>query len=123
MADNLQVLREVDKLDRLGPDQVRVNLVDVAGVHPVQAEAIIAFVDQRFGAGVDGMQRWFDVIGTRFELMIALQECDVGNGRTAWDVLIETPTNADNSWEGGGRPENIGFALDDIVQLIQHLGI
>lgn len=126
-----QVLREIDKWDKVGAEGVRARLttgltdssgaqVPGVGLHPVQADAIIAFIDQRFGAGVEGMERWFDLVGTRLQLIVGLDQMVIReNGYTAWDSLIDAPTNADNTWSTGRRPENIGWALDDIACLVR----
>jgi len=127
-----QSLREIDKWDKVGPDGVLARLttgltdqsgaeIPGVGVHPVQAEALVAFIDGRFGAGVKGMETWFDTIGGRFALMTFLDQAPCGDteGYTLWDKLIDMPVNPDQSWSGDARPENIGWALDDILNLLK----
>lgn len=123
----IQALREIDKWDKVGAEGVYQRLTDGlidksgakipgAGLHSIQAEAILAFIDGRFGTGIYGMRNWFDLIGGRFR-MIAFLESQPSPDRpsmTKWDDLIEMPTCENNTWENGCRPKNIGWALDDI---------
>lgn len=132
MSLSTQVLREIDKWDKVGREGVKKRLTTgltdesgavIAGVglHIVQAEAIVALLDQRFGEGVNGMARWFNLIGTRFALMTALEGISPSDGRTMWDDLIDMPVNDDETWSEGRRPKNIGWALDDIAEAVRAL--
>jgi len=116
---NLQVLREIDKIDRLGLQTVQENLVNVAGVHPIQAIAIIRLFDGTFGDGLDSIEKWHATIGTRFDLMAMLESTPTENGYTAWDELLDMKQNQDQTWSDGGRPQNIGWALDDLVKMLK----
>lgn len=119
MGAAFQVLREIDKADKIGRDGVFAMLttgrtdasgafVKGVGMQPFQAEFICSAV---FGGGLDHTAR----IVLRVDLMAAL---DRGDGETAWDRLLSMPANDDETWRNGGRPRNIGWALDDIVAAI-----
>ncbi len=125
----MQVMRSIDKWDRLGRTGVYDLLttgrtdesgafVPGCGIHPAQAGAICAFVGQDFGVGIEGMEKWFGRIGSRFHLMIRLEETVTTDGTTAWDRLLAMPVNEDDTWSDGRRPANIGWALDDIIILL-----
>lgn len=108
-ADRTQVLRSIDKYDRLG----RVGVYELlttgrtdesshfmpgCGLNPLEALAILRFIET-------GAPKQMDLVASRFDMMIALEETvvDETTGRTAWDVLLDM------------KPENIAWALDDLV--------
>jgi histidyl-tRNA synthetase len=80
IADPAEVLRQVDKIDKIGPDQVRAALVDDAGLTAAQADRCVAlaaistpdesFVDQVGALGVEheeldqGLELLADVVRT-----------------------------------------------------------
>jgi histidyl-tRNA synthetase len=80
IADPAEVLRQVDKIDKIGPDQVRAALVDDAGLTAAQADRCVAlaaistpdesFVDRVRALGVDheeldqGLELLADVVRT-----------------------------------------------------------
>lgn len=124
------VLRTVDKFDDVGPEGVMARLttgltdasgarIEGAGIHPIQAGAIVAFLDGRFGEGVDGMEGWFKYIGGRLQMMAALEQVPLAGGGTLLDKLIDMPQNEDNTWSETGRPQNIGWALDDLLEFVK----
>jgi hypothetical protein len=127
MADNLQVFREIDKLDKIGAEGVRAMLLDGrvdesgafvpgVGLHTFQADFILACITPG-----DGALGKTPMLVSRINLMAAMEErvADPATGETHWDRLLALPANADNSWAGGGRPANIGWALDDIIEVIR----
>jgi len=124
MVDKLQVLREIDKLDRIGPDGVRKMLTtgmkDASGtfnkgvgLDDFTAEYFVTICTQKGEGNVilANLQR----LHSRLNLMIKLEETVIDGDTTAWDQLINMTPNADETWANGGRPANIGWALDDII--------
>lgn len=120
---NLQVLREIDKLDKIGEAGVRAMLTDGMkdasgafnagiGLHPAQAEFILACI-----SGASDPLKRITMLCDRFAFMAKLEETvvDEKTGETAWDRLLNMPRNDNESWDNGGRPANIGWALDDLV--------
>jgi hypothetical protein len=109
----LQVLRQIDKLDRVGLagvfDRLTTGAKDDSG----------AFVpgvgmDRANAATLLGLMN-LQPLTSRLELMVALEDHQRPDGSSAWDALLAMRPNADNSWRNGGRPENIGWALDDLI--------
>ena len=124
-----QVLREIDKIDRVGIDGVRQRLttgtVDESGARlpglglsSMQAEIILSFVDQLFGSGVVGMRTWFNVVPCRIQTMAVLKSVEIAPGYTLLDKLIDMPVTEDGFWSDGARPKNIGWALDDLAEIL-----
>ena len=127
----LQVLREIDKLDKIGIDGVCAMLGDGmrdasgafnkgVGLHPLQIGMIRIFFDNSEG-GFEALERSMkrlSQISQRIHFMAHLEETVVcaASGETAWDRLLAMPTNDDETWKNGGRPANIAWALDDIIQ-------
>jgi hypothetical protein len=109
----LQVLRQIDKLDRVGLagvfDRLTTGAKDDSG----------AFVpgvgmDRANAATLLGLMN-LQPLTSRLELMVALEDHQRPDGSSAWDALLAMRPPADNSWRNGGRPENIGWALDDLI--------
>lgn len=132
MADAESVLRAIDKYDRVGPEGVRARLTDGlqdksgamiegVGLSKTQAEVIISFLDGRHGDGLDGMKSWFNHVPARFRLMSFLDQAYVDGERTYLDLLLEMPKNEDQTWKDGGRPANLGWAMDDIIAAVRKL--
>lgn len=121
-ATHLQILRCIDKTDKLGKDGV-VELLQ----KPLSEFG--ADLDPVF-AGVVGMLLHADLnsvrnvllrasrVRSRLALIVLLDETQHEDKPTALDYLISMPTNRDNTWSNGGRPENIAWALDDILELL-----
>ena len=121
-----QVLREIDKLDKVGPIGVFARLT--AGLTDTSGAAIE-------GAGLTNKQALIIMAGIaspissspvvrkvsgRIAMMVALEKIETDDtGYTAWDRLIDMPVNDDETWSEGRRPRNIGWALDDIVALLR----
>lgn len=107
----IQCLRTIDKVDRLGLDAVTKLLMepmpDGPDLDAGQAFCIGAFLE----AGTGGP------ICDRFLAIDGLERTDLGDGTTAWDRLIALPQNPDQTWRDGGRPENIAWAIDDLIAL------
>jgi hypothetical protein len=111
----LQVLRSLDKQDRLGEPAVLDLLTNGrtdesgaftpgCGLSNAQAVTLLGLlkcVDAAFNLGHEHSVR----IANRFEMIERLDAVilDIASGRTAWDELIDM------------RPANIGWVLDDIV--------
>jgi hypothetical protein len=123
----LQFLRTLDKRDRLGVDAtvelLQQDMPVGPGLDPVRAELVKRFlvIGGGDGAGViEEIGSWFEEVRTvslRLELMVALDSGQtMVEGKSAWDRLLELPPNADETWRDGGRPRNIGWALDDLIE-------
>lgn len=132
--EQLAVLRTVDKYDKLG----RQGVVDLlqkpleefgADLMPWQAELIGDFIESGKGSAsneetLDRMAATFRRIvsvSDRFKFIGALegQVVDLTTGETAWDRLLGMPQNEDETWKDGGRPKNIAFAVDDLIERIR----
>lgn len=110
-ATRTDVLRAIDKHDKLGAsgvfDLLTTGRTDQSGAFTKgcglsngQAMAIIQFVESSNPQSQ---------ISARLALMCELESTvvDQNTGKTAWDMLLEM------------RPENIGWALDDIIEAIK----
>ena len=123
----IQVLRTIDKLDKIGRDGV-VDLLQKpvsefgADLDPVRAALIGMFLDtgsDSNGQTLENIGVFFQSVArvrSRLDLMVALEDREVEPGVTAWDRLLCLPCNDDETWRDGGRPANIAWALDDIVK-------
>ncbi len=137
MADHtetqIQVLRTIDKLDKVGLEGVEklltTGLMDASGsfipgcgLDPIQTHLLMGFLATKADtneATLKAMSAWFDhaqQVRSRVDMMVFLEDTDIGHGRTAWDRLLETRTNADETWSEGGRPANIAWVLDDLIK-------
>ena len=120
-----QVLRTIDKADKIGVAGV-VELLQRpvedfgAGLDPVRAALIGRFLETKGDTNeqtLANMRAWFDhapQVMRRLDLAVTLDEIAVGN-RTALDVILALPARSDQTWSDGGRPANIGIALDDMI--------
>lgn len=125
----LQTLRTIDKFDKIGRDGV-VDLLQKdtdefgANLDPVSAGLIGLFLDTDGATNeetLDNVKKFFKHAGrvrSRLQLMIALEETVDSDGKTKWDRLLEMQPNDDESWNDGGRPANIAWALDDMVEVM-----
>jgi hypothetical protein len=135
MSDqSLQILREIDKLDKLGVAGVCAMLGEGmkdtsgafnpgVGLMPIQVGMIRLFLTETTGhasneatlaAMKEAMGR-LSKIRCRIDLMAALEETIVdAGGTTAWDRLLAMTPNSDETWNNRGRPANIAWALDDL---------
>jgi hypothetical protein len=123
----LQFLRTIDKHDRLGTggviDLLQKPMPEGPALDPVRAALVGEILDAQGGTNsetIQAMKSWFgraQKITARLDFMVWLDDQSTYNehGKTAWDRLIEMPTNADETWRDGGRPANIGWALDDLL--------
>jgi hypothetical protein len=138
----LQVLRELDKLEKLGLDGVCAMLGDGlkdasgafnkgVGLHPLQIGMIRLFFSktlskaedkndlilQRIRSAIDHLSK----IRNRVDMMACLEETACADGRTAWNDFLAMPANSDNTWSTPPlrRPQNIAWALDDMCAAIQ----
>ena len=109
----LQVLRHLDKLDRVGLPGVYQRLTTGA------TDSSGAFVP---GVGLESRRAvlifWLmclPQVSSRIDAMVAMDGQQNADGTTGLDALFAMKANADNTWKDGGRPENIGWALDDII--------
>lgn len=116
MEARLDVLRAMDGFDRLGPIGVFERLTTgrrdasgawVAGCGITSAQAVVLL-----GVLVG------PTVNDRLAMMARLEEKVIGPaGYTAWDAVLDMQANDDETWARGGRPRNIGFALDDLIEL------
>jgi len=128
----LQVLRSIDKFDRIG----RAGVVELlqkpasefgADLDPVRAEFIGMMLDTRADTNEGTLAALTDLMGraalvnSRLKLMALMENSVLPDGSTVWDRLIGMPVNADNSWSDDARPENIGWALDDILDALRRV--
>lgn len=123
MNDTTQILREIDKLDRIGIDGVysmltkgmldkSVSFNKGVGLHPFQSNFIIACITAK---KLDFISQLF----SRINLMVTLEKIQINENETAWDKLINMEQNKDNTWKNNKRPENIGWALDDLLRILK----
>ena len=122
--NKLQVLRTIDKFDKIGRDGV-VELLQKpeeefgANLLPVQAELIGDFLDVK----LDDMPAFFAHaagVMSRIKMMALLEDTIDPDGGTKWDKLLSMRQNEDQTWNNGGRPENIGWALDDMIKALAY---
>ena len=136
----VQVMREIDKLDKIGLDGVCAMLGDGlkdtsgafnkgVGLDPLRIGMIRLFFeesaahegstnDQRLEQLEKAMGR-VSQVRNRIDMMIALEEHIYADGSTAWDRLLSMPACDRDTWENGKRPKNVAWALDDIVKVIR----
>ena len=123
----IQVLRTIDKFDKIGRDGVVALLQKPAdefgaGLDPIRAELVGRFLDTKGASNAEtldaikGFLASAGKIRTRMELLEALESTTKEDGRTGLDLLLALRPNEDQSWANGGRPENIAWALDDLVE-------
>jgi hypothetical protein len=128
MTSTLQILRTIDKLDKLGKDGV-VELLQKpesefgAGLDVISANLIGLFLDNGQGkTNEQTIERMSSYLGhaikvkSRIDLMVALEENILEDGQTSWDKLLAMPSNEDETWDNKGRPKNIGWTLDDLIK-------
>ncbi|RAK63411.1 histidine--tRNA ligase [Phenylobacterium kunshanense] len=108
-AQKLTILRAVDKLDRLGPDGVRLLLGEGrkdesgdftkgAGLNPAAAERVLAFTAAGVGGRSETLAKLADVVGGSAEgdeglnelaaIDVALRGLGVGTDRAAFDPSV-----------------------------------
>ena len=126
LDQRLQVMRSIDKFDKIGRDGV-VELLQKpddefgANLDPVRAELVGMFLDTKGETNEEAfvnLSKFFmqsSRVRTRLDLMCVLDEAVEPDGRTKWDRLLSMPTTEDQTWRDGCRPANIAWALDDMV--------
>lgn len=123
----IQILRCIDKADKIGRDGVVALLQQPAedygaGLDPVRANLIGLYLDTKGEtdeATIENLSKFFaraSRVRARLDMMANLEEIEASDGTTAWDRLLAMPANTDQTWNNGGRPENIAWALDDLVK-------
>jgi len=124
-----QVLRTIDKVDKIGVAGV-VDLLQRpaeefgAGLDSVRAALIGRFLETKGETDAEtigNLAAFFRdtaQVMSRVDLMIQLEETVFGDRSTAWDLFLSMPTNTDDTWSATARPNNIGVALDDLVARI-----
>ena len=128
--ERLQVFRTIDKFDKLGKDGV-IELIQKpvsefgANLMPWQAVLIGEIFDTKGAfnnetlSNLSKYMKRVGMVSARFKLMTFLEE-NVGNDRlTAWDRLLGMKPNVNETWDFGGRPANIAWAIDDIIGIIR----
>jgi histidyl-tRNA synthetase len=125
----LQVLRSIDKYDKIGVDDV-VELLQKpieefgANLDPISARFFGLFLkttgetNKETLDNIEKLLKRAPRIRTRIDLIVLLEETLEPNGKTKWERLLEMRRNEDQSWNNGGRPANIAWALDDIVDAL-----
>lgn len=121
-----QVLRTIDKYDRVGAAGVAALLgaglrdgsgawVPGCGLHPHETAIILCYLACKGATNAATLANLRDLsrMTSRIETMAVLEETVVDD-TTVWSRLLAMPGNADDSWSGGGRPANIAWALDDL---------
>lgn len=137
------ILRQIDKFDKIGIDGVCAMLGDGltdksgafnkgAGLLPIQVSIIRLFLEsgreaktyeEQLNAFAE-TEKHIRCAHNRIELMAKLEESVIDeHGATAWDRFLALRPNADNSWSDGGRPKNVGWALDDILENVRRRGL
>lgn len=136
---SIQVLREIDKLDKIGLDGVCAMLGDGlrdasgafnrgVGLSPIQVGMIrLFFTEAAHRPGdtntvvidrIRAVSGRLSQIRSRIGMMAVLEETRHADGRTAWDMLLALPATTDETWSTSPslmRPGNIAWALDDLV--------
>jgi histidyl-tRNA synthetase len=129
IADPAEVLRQVDKIDKIGPDQVRAALVDDAGLTAAQADRCMAlaaistadesFVDRVRALGVEheeldqGLELLADVVRTARAYVPGrlLADLKVARGLDYYTgTVYETELTGFESWgsiASGGRYDSL----------------
>lgn len=122
MVDYLQILRSLDKQDRIGEDGVFKLLTtgrrDSSGAFTpgcglTDSHAVFILGMNRCTSAAFNPDKKEDVlIYNRFMLMMILEESlvDEETGKTAWDYLLDQVEKIENP--------NIGWILDDLVEQI-----
>jgi hypothetical protein len=124
----LQVLRAIDKCGRIGREGVVALLQKGpeefgAGLDAVSASLIGLFLGLQGRTNEEtvelasGFARRARQVRSRLALMEALDGVALSDGTTAWERLLAMRQNADQTWRDGGRPANIAWALDDIMEM------
>lgn len=140
---NLQILREIDKLDRIGLDGVCAMLGEGmedssgafnpgVGLLPIQVSMIRYFLEgydkeKTNEEALDEISEKLDRLSkvkSRIDLMTILEDTIVNleTGETYWDRFISMNGNEDETWSKDGRPKNIGWALDDLIEGLKQNG-
>lgn len=121
-----QILRTIDKHDKLGTDGV-VELLQKppeefgCDLDPIRAGLIGQFLDCKGGDNsetLENMREYFSHarrVTARIRLMTAMEQDVEGRDTTPFDDFLAMPANDDETWRNGGRPKNIAWALDDIL--------
>lgn len=125
----IQVLRTIDKFDKIGADGVEELLQKSqeeygAGLDKVRAKMVVEFLTCKGETNdktLENMKRWFrlmPIIKRRLDLIDYLETEEISPDYTKWDQLLDMPTNEDETWSGNGRPKNIAYTLDDILMFL-----
>ena len=117
----VQVLRCLDKSDKLGIDAT-IELLQKplsefgADLDPVHAGLCGIFLSCKSLKEIRIFLKKSLFVGNR---LATLEFLDSGTSPTPLDRLLAMKPNENNTWANGGRPANIAWALDDIVNLIK----
>jgi hypothetical protein len=139
-TQQVQTLRTMDKADKIGVAGVVEQLQKPpeefgAGLTRTQARMIGAFMAAKGADNYEtlaNMRAWFMAAAESSSALIAAAQNDMivnrcrlvnllddeimfSDGTTGLDRFMAMPANADQTWSDGGRPENVGWAMDDIA--------
>jgi len=104
---------------------MEISAANRANLMEWQAELIGMFLDCASSSNeetIDNVRSRFSrasMIKNRILFMVELDQMKGPNGLTALDNLLAMETNSNETWENGNRPENIAFALDDMLKFIK----
>jgi len=123
--NDIQVLRCIDKCDKIGVDEVVMLLQKPdnefgANLDAVRANLIGQFLQSR-GSDEQILQKMRDFFShanrvmARLHMITFLENDEREDGTTGFDLLLNMRPNDDETWADGGRPKNITFAIDDII--------
>ena len=137
-----QVLRIMDKYDKLGKQGVIEELQTPLEEHGAnlpkwQAYSIGNFLDSPGKTNEEtltNINSWFqeqaeinkilgsvsksfwNVVSNRLDMLELLEAENNSDGMSKLDELLDRQENKDQTWKNGGRPSNIAFALDDLIE-------
>lgn len=130
MSREIQALRCIDKADKIGIPAVTELLQKPehefgAGLDSIRAGMVGLFLtskgednEKTLANLQDLLSRRLPEIRTRLGMLIELERNSGDGQETALDRLLSLSPNDDETWNNGGRPKNIGWALDDLVEAL-----
>lgn len=147
-TQQMQVLRTMDKHDAIGTAGVVALLQKPesefgAGLSATQARMVGDFLETKGADNAEtlgNIRAWFvnaqakramadivlksPLVMSRCKMLCVLDDDVImEDGETGLDTLLNMPANADQTWRGAGRPENLAWALDDILRMAADAGV